>query len=349
MARNAFAFALFVLVGLPVSTSLGQATPTRSKIAPTKKAVPKAVQRRGKMVESQQAISTSDFEPKDRNRKGRVVPVRIYHDRAKDKYPVILFSHGMGGSRNNSPFLGNFWAKNGYVAVFIQHRGSDIEVIKDVSNFQKFRALKSAASWKSARDRVGDVSFVLDQLESWSQDKTHPLYGRLDLEHIGLSGHSFGAITTLTMAGRVFPLGVKATDEPRIDAFLPMSPQPGKSDPKEAFGTLSRPIFCMTGTEDRSVLDRSVTPEKRMMVYKSLPAGDKFHLVFDGAEHHAFGDYEFRFGKERDPAHHEIIKTLSLKFWDAYLKGDASAKNFLQSKSAASIDGFKKSDLFEWK
>ena len=229
----------------------------------------------------------------------------------------------------------------------MQHHGSDIDVIKNVRISQKFRAIKSAASLESANARAADVSFVLGQLEAWNQDKSHPLSGRFDLEHIGMTGHSFGAITTLTMAGQKFPLGRATIDEPRIDAFLPMSPQPGKwMDPEKAFSNLSRPVFCMTGTDDSSPIDRSVTGEKRQLVYRSLPAGDKYHLVLDGAEHHAFGDYDRRFGRKRDPDHHGIIQALSLKFWDAYLKEDAAAKTFLQSNSAESLKGFKQSDVF---
>ena len=336
MAKNLFAF---MLVGLLVAITDGQTTqPMPKKTAESRKA------------QSGKPTSFTDFELKDSEREDRVVPVRVYHDDTKKKYPVILFSHGLGGSSKNSPYLGNFWAENGYIAVFMQHHGSDIDVIKNARPLEKFRVLKSAASAKSAGNRTDDVSFVLDQIESWNVDKSHPLFARLDLEHIGLAGHSFGAVTTLTMAGRRFPFGRKSVDEPRIDAFLPMSPQPGKGmDPAKAFGSLTRPTFCMTGTKDGSPVDKSVTPQKRQLVYKSLPDGDKFHLVLDGAEHHAFGDNKSRRKGNRDPAHHGIIQALSLKFWDAYLKNDASAKTFLQSKSATSIKGFKNTDTFQWK
>ena len=44
--------------------------------------------------------------------------------------PVILFSHGLGGNREGSKFLGEHWAARGYVAVFLQHPGSDDSVWK---------------------------------------------------------------------------------------------------------------------------------------------------------------------------------------------------------------------------
>jgi predicted dienelactone hydrolase len=290
-----------------------------------------------------------DFDLKDLGREGRNVPIRVYHDGTKNKYPVILFSHGLGGSRSNNPYLGKFWADHGYTAVFMQHPGSDIDVIKNARFGQRFRVLRSAASWKSASDRVADVSFVLDRLEKFSADKFHPLFGKLDLDNVGMAGHSFGAVTTLSVAGRKFALTRKFVDERRIDAFLSMSPQPEKGiDPATAFGHLNRPIFCMTGTKDGSPIDKSFAPETRQLVYKALPAGDKFQLVLDGAEHHAFGDIARR-GQVRDPDHHGIIQALSLKFWDAYLKGDADAKAYLQSKSAESVKGFKSSDSYVWK
>src|SRR5215469_14506023 len=53
------------------------------------------------------------------------VPVRIYLPVNSTPAPVILFSHGLGGSRNGNTFLGQHWAGRGYVAVFLQHPGSD--------------------------------------------------------------------------------------------------------------------------------------------------------------------------------------------------------------------------------
>ena len=52
------------------------------------------------------------------------------------------------------------------------------------------------------------------------------LRGRLDLSRVGMAGHSFGAWTTLAVAGEVFvgPGGqeVSLTD-PRVKAAIPMS------------------------------------------------------------------------------------------------------------------------------
>src|SRR6478735_4138978 len=60
----------------------------------------------------------------------REIPVRVYLPEGKTAAPVVLFSHGLGGSRENSPYLGQHWAARGYAVVFMQHAGSDEKVWK---------------------------------------------------------------------------------------------------------------------------------------------------------------------------------------------------------------------------
>ena len=61
----------------------------------------------------------------------RDIPVRVYLPPHTAPAPVVLFSHGLGGSRSGSAFLGEHWAARGYVAVFLQHPGSDESVWKN--------------------------------------------------------------------------------------------------------------------------------------------------------------------------------------------------------------------------
>ena len=53
-------------------------------------------------------------------------------------------------------------------------------------------------------NRFADIPFVLDQLEGWLE--THPdIQAMADLKTCGISGHSFGALTTQVLAGQMFP------------------------------------------------------------------------------------------------------------------------------------------------
>lgn len=293
-------------------------------------------------------VQTQLLDPVDAKR-NRKVPLKVYMVEGGGKRPVVLFSHGLGGSRNNNAYLGNHWAANGYVAVFMQHIGSDESVWKSAGRAKRFDALKNAAGLKATVNRLNDVRFVIDQLEEWARSKGHPLEGRLDLDRIGMSGHSYGAVTTLGLMGRNLRV-VRSFADSRIDAFLPMSPQPGKwPSPEKSYGHVKAPVLCMTGTQDGSPIDPSLKPEVRRRVYAAFPSGDKYQLVFEGGEHFAFGDSGGWKGRERNPKHHPTIQKISTRFWDAYLKSDAGARAWLQSGAPRKDCDMHPGDVWEWK
>ncbi len=288
------------------------------------------------------------FEPADPAR-SRTVPIKVYAPaHISAPLPVVLFSHGLGGSRAGSAFLGRNWAANGYAGVFLQHPGSDESVWKGRPAAEVRDALRGAIDPRQIVDRVRDVKFVLDRLQAWNASDDSGLRGRLDLEHVAMSGHSFGAITTQALMGQ------KASDrvdlnaaDPRLDAFILMSPsQPRRGDAGAAFAAVAKPVLCMTGTEDDSPLQDHVTPASRRMVFAALPAGDKFQLVLNGATHFAFTDSNVR-GGARDPRHHEAMLKITSAFLDAYLRADPEAKAWLQSAQARSA--LAPEDVWEWK
>ena len=283
-------------------------------------------------------ITPQDFSVTD-DARHRDIPVRVYLPEGKTAAPVVLFSHGLGGSRENSPYLGQHWAARGYAVVFMQHAGSDEKVWEDAPVAERMDALKGAASLQSLMDRVRDVPAVLDQLERWNKTEGHALSGRLDLAHVGMCGHSFGAVTTQAVSGQSSPLTGQRFTEARIKAALPMSPSaPRKGvDPSAAFGTVKIPWLVMTGTLDNSPIG-DASPESRLKVFPALPPGNKYELVLDGAQHSAFGDRPLPGDtRERNPKHHRAILALSTAFWDAYLRDDADAKKWLSGDEAKSV------------
>ena len=267
--------------------------------------------------------------------RGRSIPVRIYvaGDAARAR-PVVLFSHGLGGARSNNPYLGEHWARRGYVVVYVQHPGSDESVWRDAPPGARRAALADAASVASFLERVRDIPAVLDQLEAWNAAVGDPLARRLDLAHVGMSGHSFGAITTQAVSGQRF-LGSARFTDPRIDAALPMSPSaPRRGDARSAFGAVALPWMLMTGTRDVAPIG-GITLEGRYAVYPALPPGRKYELVLDGAEHSAFGDRPLPGdAAARNPDHHRAILALSTAFWDASLRDDAAARASLEDEPA---------------
>lgn len=275
---------------------------------------------------------------KDASRK-REIPVRIYLPASTDPVPVILYSHGLGGSREASRFMGEHWSKRGYIGVFLQHPGSDESIWKDKAIGNRMSSLRDNASYQNLVLRCQDVVAVLDQLAIWNGEAGHPLKARCDLEHVGMSGHSFGAHTTQAVSGQNFPLIGQRYLEQRIDAAIAFSPSsPSRGKVSDSFQAVKIPWMLMTGTKDTApVGDQTV--ESRLKVFPSLPSSiDRYELVLDGAEHSVFTDPRMSADrKPRNPKHHQAILALSTAFWDAYLQSSPEALQWLQGEEARQI------------
>jgi predicted dienelactone hydrolase len=270
--------------------------------------------------------------------RNREIPLRIVLPAERKPAPVLLFSHGLGGSREGSAYLGEHWSARGYVTVYLQHPGSDTSVWQGKAVNERMGAMRSAASLKNFRDRVADVKAVLDQLEQWNRSEQGPLSGRLDLQHVGMSGHSFGAVTTEAVSGEKFPIvGTRWTDV-RIKAAVAFSPSvPKKGNAAEAFGSVKIPWLLMTGTKDNAPIGQTDAASRRL-VYPALPPGDKYELVLDKAEHSAFTDRALPGDVEkRNPNHHRAVLALTTAFWDACLKNEPEAKAWLDGSGPRSV------------
>jgi len=279
---------------------------------------------------------TKDMTVKDEKR-NREIPIKVYLPTQQTPAPVVIFSHGLGGSREGSKFLGVHWAKRGYVAVFLQHPGSDAGVWKGQPIGDRMTKLKGAANLEQFKNRVDDVPSVLNQLEKWTADG-QPLVKRLDLNKVGMSGHSFGAVTTQAVSGQAFPRGRSFTD-PRIKAAIVMSPSgPRNAMPASAsFGKVSIPWMLMTGTKDDVPIFK-LDADTRLAVFPALPKGNKYELILKDAEHSVFTDHKLPGEKgQRNPKHHAAILAISTAFWDAYLKGDSAAKTWLESDGVKGV------------
>jgi len=279
--------------------------------------------------------------------RSRAIPIRVYLPLGKKNAPVILFSHGLGGNRAGSAYLGEHWGRRGYVVVFVQHPGSDDSVWKNIPIADRKAALKQASGLTSFKARVRDIPAVLNFLEAWNKETGHPFQARLDLKRVGMSGHSFGAVTTQAVSGQTFARGVGFTDS-RIRAAVMMSPAiPPAGSPQAAFGAVRIPWMLLTGTRDGfPISDQPI--KSRREVFPALPPGDKYELVLDGAEHSVFVEQSLRgeTGK-RNPNHHRAILAVTTAFWDACLLDQANARKWLAADAVGGV--LEKADLWQKK
>ncbi len=274
----------------------------------------------------------------------REVPVKVrWPDAATVQdapLPVVLFSHGLGGTREGGAVWGEAWVAAGFVVVHLQHAGSDLAAVRAVTNtFADQRALRSAAGPAQLLARLRDVSFALDEIgrrhtarqERWASVRP---------DQVGMSGHSFGAHTTLGMAGQRYP-GFEGIGEPRLAAFIAFSPSlPAVGDARQAFDRMTRPLLCITGTRDSDVVGVGATPERRAAVFDALPAGNKAQLLLQDADHMTFAGQTGRaveivpreqVTRELQPAHHALVASITTDWWRATLLNAAAARTRLSA------------------
>ncbi|MCX8038509.1 MAG: hypothetical protein N3D11_15920 [Candidatus Sumerlaeia bacterium] len=287
------------------------------------------------------------YDWKDATR-GRDVPVKIYHPQATTgSLPIIVFSHGLGGSRDGYEYLGRHWASHGYVSVHVQHIGSDSAVWKN-QGLNAMNAMREAAATpQNAIARPLDIRFVLDQMERMNHTDG-PFKGRLDLDRIGVAGHSFGAYTTLAAAGQVFVLpGGRETSlaDPRVKAAIPMSAPVPRDRTKldRAFGKISIPCLHMTGTLDDSPIGDTTAADRRLP-FDHSKAPDQYLVIFKDGDHMIFSGRAVKTGRaaKKDARFQNLIRMSTTAFWDAYLKGDRAAKQWLADggfEAALGTDG----------
>jgi predicted dienelactone hydrolase len=200
---------------------------------------------------------------------------------------------------------------------------------------------------KSGIERVGDISFVLSNAEALV--KAAPaLKGKLDLEKVAVAGHNAGAYTAQLIGGASLTVEEDIIDEDgtewtkketrnlldkRVKAILALSPagpdQGGLS--KESFKGIKVPAMNVTGSNDNT--GEGQDAEWKKQAHALSGEGGKYQLFIEGASNFSFTAprRSFRRGGEQPTDNtFEWVKTGTLQFLNATLKGDAEAASWLK-------------------
>lgn len=139
-----------------------------------------------------------------RNRRFRVL---VYQPQQLQpgKTPVMVFSHGLASRPEDFSDRARQLASYGYVVALPQHPGSDTQQLENLLAGYSREVFEEG----EFIDRPLDVSFVLDELERRNQQQ---FGGRLDLNSVGVLGHSFGGYTALMLAGAEIDFDSLASD-----------------------------------------------------------------------------------------------------------------------------------------
>jgi len=245
-------------------------------------------------------------------RRTRDIPVHIYSPAdVEGRVPVVIFSHGIGESRDSYVYIGRALAANGFMSVHLTHAGTDKTVL-DRGYWKLYQATKDPENW---RNRPLDVSFAIDELSKRSD---------VDMSRIAVAGHSAGAFTAFAVAGVRAPTGEGGAD-PRVRAIVAMSmPKiPGLN-----YEDIRVPALNITGTCDSSIIYRT-RPKDRRVPFEQTRATHQYLITIEGVNHDVFSNAE--------DVHHDIVVRLTIAFLRAWMFDDRDARAWFEDAGAASV------------
>ncbi|MBL8516799.1 MAG: alpha/beta fold hydrolase [Betaproteobacteria bacterium] len=253
-------------------------------------------------------------------KRSRPVPVKLYLPASAAegaRLPLVLFSHGIGGSREGYRYLGRYLASMGYASLHVQHVGSDRRLWSG-NPFALVSRLSGAAQTDEALARVQDVKFALDQLlaSEYSQ--------RIDARRIAVAGHSYGANTTLLLAGASVPLNGETLKlrDPRVSAAIMLSAPPfyGLGEPTNMLAGIDIPTLHITATaDDINIPGYFSGVDDRISIFKATAVktnSQKVLAVFKEGSHSVFTDRMGTGGATLNPKIKVATRKLALAFLD---------------------------------
>ena len=260
-------------------------------------------------------------------RRARQVPVRLFLPSwtSPDRpVPLVVFSHGLGGSRFGYRYLGSHWASEGFASLHVQHAGSDSSLWSADGRLALLMRMHQAAQEAEAIARVRDLRFALDQLLGGDIGR------QIDSDRIIAAGHSYGANTTLLAAGARVERQGSPVDlrEPRLRAAIVISAPPfhGESSPERILAAVGVPSLHITGTDDVIRIPGYYSDASdRVAVFNGVGHARKTLAVFTGGVHSMFTDRTAPGGAQLNAQVKSATQELTTAFLRSVVTGDDSS------------------------
>ncbi len=245
----------------------------------------------------------------------------------KGPYPMLVFSHGYGGSGLGAVFFTEKLAAHGWIVVAPDHHDMHSAVrirsgqLKDFNRRGLWRYAKEiAASNPENRDkylyRLYEMKLVIGHMIASENFKNV-----IDSGRVAVGGHSFGGYTALGLCGTI-----KERYDSRIKAVLLFSTGAGGYLFRDAeLSAVRIPSMLFIGEREKSQLRGSKTMlEIAVKIHKNL-SPPKYFLEIKDANHFSFNN---RFKDNRrtrrlsgSEDQFEVIRRYSIAFLEKYVAG----------------------------
>jgi predicted dienelactone hydrolase len=270
------------------------------------------------------AVEILDLDWRDAAR-NRAVPVRLYwpaQARSQAPVPLVVFSHGIGGSRRGYSYLGRHFAAQGIASLHVQHVGSDAALWAG-NPWTLIDRLQTAAQAGEAVARVRDLRFALDTLLASERGPA------VDPQQLVVAGHSYGANTALLVAGARVERAEAPADlhDPRFAAAILISAPPfyGQTDLRGILRPVSIPTLHVTATGDTIQIPGYYSPaDDRIAVFDAVGSARKTLVMFDGGTHSIFTDRTGTGGPELNAQVKSATRELATAFIAQVFGGEAA-------------------------
>ena len=125
---------------------------------------------------------------------------------SKKDFPLIVFSHGLGGMRMQNTIQCEELASRGYIVVAMDHAFDAHATFFKNNILADFRSgiegqISEEEFWSirtpQLNTRAADISFVIDQISTLKESSSNSFFKAIRTDKVGIFGHSFGGATAI--------------------------------------------------------------------------------------------------------------------------------------------------------
>lgn len=251
-------------------------------------------------------------------------------------YPLLVFSHGYGGSGLSAVFLNEPLASRGWIVAAPDHhdRHSAVRIRTGLNENLDRRAFLQHAGQitRSGPNDRAPYLYRLDELKL-ALDRilaTKPFANAIDKKRIAVGGHSFGGFTALGLCGAI----PKWRDD-RIKALLLFSTGAGGYlFTEKELAAVKMPSIYFMGEREKDQLRAGTTmAELADKLYRNF-SPPKYFLEIRGANHFSFNNGFTDTPRSRflrgSHTQFDLIRRYSIAFLETYVAGRTDDADVLQ-------------------